>query len=212
MTIKTYAISRSETTEWNAFVDQNDWATQALNAEKWDNKEDIPSKCIAIYYVVDKNEKTITNKLYVTTYDPIYKQDFKKINLHWIEKYFTVEPSDIHQLDHPEENILQPGGEMFFLVENNQVVGTVVMVMKHGQCELGKLAIVDHLQSKGYSHPLMKEAIQWAKDKKLPDILILCSTLLAAPVRLYRKYGFETIYEGKHPDYDRCDLVMKLTF
>ncbi|CAO3653591.1 unnamed protein product [Cunninghamella echinulata] len=220
MTVKIFAISRNETLEWNTFVKQNDWVTEALKNKTWDNEEEnIPRKCRAIYYIVNKNEKQIKDKIYLTTYDPDYKDDFKKLNVHWIEKYFKIEPSDIQQLDHAEENIIQPGGEIFFVVvaeaDNNykkKVVGTVAMVVENGECELAKLAVDDQHQSKGYSHPLMQEAIQWAKNRNHSEVLIVTNTMLEGAVNLYKKYGFETIHLGKHPHYERVDIVMKLTF
>ncbi|CAO3649748.1 unnamed protein product [Cunninghamella blakesleeana] len=212
MTIRTYAISRSETIEWDTFKEQNDWVAEDLKNKNWDDKP-IPRKCVAIYYTVNKIEKKVMDKLYITTYDPDYKDDFKKLNIKWIEEIFKVEPSDIKQLCYPEESITEKGGEIFFLVTADlQVIGTVAMVVKNGKVELGKLTVSSDFQSRGFSHPLMIESIQWARIRNFTNVLILTSTLLAGAIKLYEFYGFKTIQTGPHPDYSRCDIVLKLDF
>lgn len=43
----------------------------------------------------------------VVSYEPKFKDDFKKLNVEWLEKYFEVEEHDLEQLEHPEEIIKQ---------------------------------------------------------------------------------------------------------
>ena len=43
-----------------------------------------------------------------------YAADFKRLNVEWLEKYFTVEPIDEKVLSDPEAAILRPGGGFFW--------------------------------------------------------------------------------------------------
>ena len=52
------------------------------------------------------------NNLQIIEYQPLYKDDFKRINVEWIETYFKIEPHDLEQLEAPEE-IINGGGQIF---------------------------------------------------------------------------------------------------
>ncbi|KAG0171959.1 hypothetical protein DFQ30_011459 [Apophysomyces sp. BC1015] len=204
-----YAMMRSQVEEWEKFVETNPWADEALQKTSWSNT-DTPERCVAVYYVVDKDQQTITNKLHVVTWSSEYKREFKDLNLAWVQELYEVEESDIRQVEYPEENILQPGGEIFFLLEDNKVAGTVAMMIHDGECELGKMTISSAYQGRGYAHPLMVEGIAWARREGHPGIKLLTSVKLIKAVSLYERHGFEITFHGKHPDFDRCDCIMYL--
>ncbi|KAK9763340.1 hypothetical protein K7432_010075 [Basidiobolus ranarum] len=206
---KSYAMMRNQFVEWSQFASENDWASEALREGSWEDKQ-VPERCVAIHYVIDKDAKMIVKKLYVVTWSPKYKQMFKDLNLAWVEQFFKVEENDIRQLDYPEENIIKPGGQIFFLLDDNKVAGTVAMVVHHGECELAKMNVADGYQGMGYSHLLMREGIDWARKGGYPEIAILTAVRLSKAVALYKNYGFEVVRLGKHPDYDRCDIIMRL--
>jgi GNAT superfamily N-acetyltransferase len=132
------------------------------------------------------------------------------LNWAWVERLFKIEKSDIYQLEHPQESIINPGGQIFFLLLGEEVIGTVALVIEHGEYELAKMSVSDHHQGKGYSHLLMNAPIDWARQRKLPGITILSSTSLVNAINLYKKHGFETVRLGSHPNYERCDIIMRL--
>jgi len=39
---------------------------------------------------------------------------------------------------------------------------------------------------------------------------LLSNTVFGAPISLYRKHGFQTVTDGAHPVYARCNIVMEL--
>jgi putative acetyltransferase len=53
----------------------------------------------------------------ITTFNPLYVQQFRDLNLQWIKQYFEVEKKDTYQLENPQSTILEAGGEIFFAVE-----------------------------------------------------------------------------------------------
>lgn len=198
---------RGQIVDWNEFVSENVWANDHQFSQA------LPEKCIAVYYFVDKLEKKVNERATVITYDARYKEEFKELNLSWVKQFFEVEESDIKQLCSPEESILQPGGEIFFILDSQGVVtGVVADVLHDGNCELAKMTVRKECTGKGYANILMREAIHWAKDNKFPSIKLYSSLELENAIALYKKFGFQTIHLGQHPYYKRCSIVMKLDF
>jgi GNAT superfamily N-acetyltransferase len=147
----------------------------------------------------------------VITFDPKYIPDFVALNREWIEKYFVVEKTDLLQLENPYESILDIGGEIFFILEGEKVVGTCAMI-PHGpnSYELAKMAVSPGDQGRGFGDVLMQTAIEWAQAKKAHKVTLLSNTKLEPAITLYHKYGFKTIHLGTHPDYKRCNIEMEL--
>ncbi|KAH8549056.1 acyl-CoA N-acyltransferase [Umbelopsis sp. PMI_123] len=205
-----FAVVRSERTPWKKFSEENDWAEAALqNAPR--PGEPIPESCNLIYYVVDKAEKKIVDKLYVVTWLPIaqHQKAFRDLNWAWVERLFKIEKSDIHQLEHPQETIINPGGEIIFLQREQDIIGTVAVVFEHDEYELSKMSVSDQHQGRGYSHLLMYASLDWARARNVPEITILSNQVLVNALTLYKQHGFETVRLGPHPNYERCDIVMK---
>jgi GNAT superfamily N-acetyltransferase len=146
----------------------------------------------------------------ILTYDPKYQKAFVELNLEWIKTHFEVEPMDVAQLEDPNGNILNHGGEIFFVVENGVAVGTCALV-PHGEnsYELAKMAVSPSCRGKGYGDQLMSAAIEWAKKKGAAKLTLLSNTVLTPAITLYKKFGFVEIGQG-HPDYKRCNIEMEL--
>lgn len=149
----------------------------------------------------------------LVTYDPRFRHVFVELNRQWIEQYFKVERNDLEQLERLEDTILKVGGEIFFVVEEGRAVGTCAMV-PHGQnsYEIAKMAVADEAKGRGHGDRLMEACIAWAAAKGASEITILSNTVLEPAIRLYRKHGFETVHLGAHPDYERCNIVMRLVW
>ena len=71
----------------------------------------------------------------LVTFQTQFAKAFAELNYQWIEHYFTVEEEDRLALDHPVEYALNPGGEIFFVLEDGEPVGTVAMVPKENSKE-----------------------------------------------------------------------------
>jgi GNAT superfamily N-acetyltransferase len=153
------------------------------------------------------------SQISIVTYHPAHRDVFVRLNREWIERYFKVERNDLEQLERLEQTILEPGGEIFFVVEAGLAVGTCAMV-PHGlqSYEIAKMAVSDEAKGRGYGDLLMEACIAWAVSKSAKKITILSNTVLEPAIRLYRKHGFETIRLGNHPDYERCNIEMELRF
>lgn len=146
----------------------------------------------------------------VITFDPKFLEDFVSLNREWIEKHFKIEESDRQQLLRAQENILDIGGEIFFILENGRAVATCAMVPHGDKFELAKMAVDPSARGKGYGDVLMRTAIDWSRERGLDEIFLLSNTILEPAITLYKKHGFETVNLGPHPDYERCNIEMKL--
>ena len=152
----------------------------------------------------DKNVK-------VVPFEDKYAVDFKRLNLEWIEKYFNVEEMDKKHLEHPQKNIIEPGGEIYSVIEDGIVKGVCALVFhEDGVYELAKMAVEKESRGKGYGNLLMEAIIEGARAKNAEKIIILSNTQLKAAINLYKKYGFITTRLGQDPDYERGNIEMQL--
>jgi GNAT superfamily N-acetyltransferase len=154
----------------------------------------------------------LSSTVQVVKYDPKYRTAFYEMNAEWIQKYFALEPADIRQLENPEGTIISPGGEIFFVLEENLPVGTCAMLASGpGRYELAKMAVTPAARGKHYGDRLMEAVLTWARSKKATEVFLLSNTDLEAAIALYLKNGFGVASLGKHPDYDRCNIHMVKT-
>jgi ribosomal protein S18 acetylase RimI-like enzyme len=147
----------------------------------------------------------------ISNYKPIYKPYFKKLNIEWLEKYFFVEDYDKEVLSNPEKYILDKGGFIYFILENDIPVGTVaIMINESQELELTKMGMSENAKGKGFGNLLLKHVINEVINNKTHNELYLYSnTLLGPAIHLYEKYGFEEIpFESSK--YKRCNIKMKL--
>lgn len=207
MTIRKFAFIRNQFIDWQEFTTEYTWASV-------EGELNLPDKCVSIYYSVDLEKQVIVERLCMASYSSKYQPDFKKISVAWVDEYFSVEPADLMQLDRPQDTIIQPGGEIFCLLnDQGQVVGTVAMIIEpDGAVELAKMGVGNEFCGKGYAHPLMKEAIMWAQKKSYKSVNLYTATKLKVAVSLYKKYGFKAIPFKPHSHFTRVDLAMLLTF
>ena len=148
----------------------------------------------------------------VVTYSDEYKDEFERLNLEWIERYFSVEDADKVYLRNPREKIVDAGGEVFFILENERIQGTCALIKQPtGTYELSKMAVAPSARGRGYANLLMEAAIEHARRKNARRIFLFSNTVLAPAIRLYEKYGFRTVrLMDDHPDYKRANIEMAL--
>ncbi|RKS53572.1 acetyltransferase (GNAT) family protein [Gillisia mitskevichiae] len=147
----------------------------------------------------------------ILSYTPEYAKDFKNLNIAWLEKYFWVEPHDEDVLGNPEKYIIAPGGIIFFVKENEDIIGTVaLMKMEDDIFELTKMAITPAAQGKKIGQQLMEHTINFAKQKKWEKLIIYSNRKLENAIYIYKKYGFIEIPIEENNPYSRGDIKMEL--
>ena len=152
------------------------------------------------------------SEVQVVGYNPEFRQSFIDLNREWIEKFFRIEKNDILQLEQCEANILEQGGEIFFVLDGIDAIGTCAMVPHGPQTfELAKMAVSPKAQGRGAGALLMKASIDWARERDARKIMLLSNTVLEPAINLYKKFGFVTFNLGQHPDYERANIEMHLS-
>jgi DNA-binding MarR family transcriptional regulator len=140
-----------------------------------------------------------------------YKDDFLKLNTEWLEKYFEVEKEDKRVLNSPEKEIVKKGGEIFFALLNEEVVGTCAAhKVDDITYELTKMAVTEKAQGKQIGKKLALTVIGYAVNKGAKKIILSTNPKLAAALNLYRKLGFVNVVVKNEPRYKRELIHMEL--
>jgi ribosomal protein S18 acetylase RimI-like enzyme len=134
----------------------------------------------------------------IVPFDPKYKQAFHDITMEWLAKDFAVEPQHTDMLLNPERVLLEPGGDVFFAIEDGKAVGTVGL--KHhgdGVYELTKLGVSPTAQQGGHGRKLCEAVINAFREKGGTRLFLETHSMLKPAMALYEKLGFKL---GKNPD------------
>ena len=159
--------------------------------------------------------RTYVGGLQIVTFDSQYRDEFRRLNQAWLERYFKVEPIDARVLGNPETEILAPGGEILFAVlnggeANSEVVGTVGLKVENaGTFELTKMAVDERHQGKGYGQYLLETALALAKERGMQRVVLYSQMSLKPAISLYYKNGFVKSTGPLGDLYSRCDIKME---
>lgn len=144
-------------------------------------------------------------------FHPSDQPAFRQLNLEWIARYFTIEPTDLKVLDHPEAFILRPGGCILLAEVTEQIVGTCALIkMSDGGYELAKMAVAPAAQGHHIGYLLAQAAIQRVRELCGQRVYLESNTALVAALSLYRKLGFQPIAHPLSSPYARVDVQMEL--
>ena len=72
-----------------------------------------------------------TGAIRVVDFEPRWRADFARLNIEWLERWFTVEAVDREVLGDPESHILGPGGRILFAVDRAERALVVVPRDQH---------------------------------------------------------------------------------
>ena len=144
----------------------------------------------------------------IIEYQSIPKEDFKKINVEWIEKFFKIEPHDLEQLDAPEA-IIENGGQIFLAKLGDKIVGTSALVHDGGNIyELAKMGVTPEAQGLGLGKKLCLASIEEAKKRNAKGLYLLSNRRLTTALTMYLSVGFVEVPIGDTL-YERTDIKME---
>lgn len=151
----------------------------------------------------------------IIEFDPRWREDFARLNVEWLERWFSVESVDREVLGDPEMHILAGGGHILFAIArdaqgNERAVGTVAL--KHegeGVYELTKMAVAPDQRGTGVGRQLMMEALATFQRLGGHELFLESSSKLGPALRLYESVGFRH-YPAPRPGshYARADVYM----
>jgi len=147
----------------------------------------------------------------IVDYSPRWRDDFARLNIEWLERWFVVEAIDREVLSDPETHILAAGGRVLFAINDDErAVGTVAL--KHegqGVYELTKMAVDPAQRGSGVGRLLMQQALAVFRQLEGRELFLESSSLLAPALKLYESVGFvhhPAPRPGSH--YARADVYM----
>ena len=149
--------------------------------------------------------------LKILPYQSIFSKAFYELNVEWLETYFYVEEFDKEVLSNPEKYIINPGGHIFFALENKKILGTVALMPYDKNCfELTKMAVDPKERGRGIGQEMIKYCINFSKKQKINKLILYSNTILENAIHIYRKYGFKEIPKEKNSPYKRGNIKMGL--
>jgi putative acetyltransferase len=150
----------------------------------------------------------------VVPYQERWREAFERLNRAWIETYFTLEDADREVFADPAGKILAPGGEIFFVVEGDEVLGTCAVLPHSADVhEIAKMAVAAEARGRGFGDLLMDACVAFSREAGVREIVIVSNTRLQPAIRLYQKHGFVRVPFEDDGRYARADikLVRKLS-
>jgi GNAT superfamily N-acetyltransferase len=138
---------------------------------------------------------------------------FDRLNREWLARYFTVEPLDEAYLTDPRGKILARGGEVFFALLGETVIGTCAAIPQGMDAfELMKLGVAPEARGRGVGRALVARVITYARERGATQVVLWSASRLAPAIRIYASLGFiHTPFPGPPPYEDEgVDIYMTL--
>ncbi|MCZ2720452.1 helix-turn-helix domain-containing GNAT family N-acetyltransferase [Marinomonas sp. 15G1-11] len=157
------------------------------------------------------------NPIKIIPFDSAYLDEFNRINLAWLTRFFPTQITESERLllKEPQEKVINKGGSVWLAIsdrpESNRLLGAVIVLPTSSpiRIEMAKLSVVDHAQKMGVAQTLMDTVITYAKDNDIKIISLETSSRLTQAQNLYLRNGF---IEKAHPtvsSYERADIYME---
>jgi GNAT superfamily N-acetyltransferase len=146
----------------------------------------------------------------IIDYSDQYAEDFKRLNLEWLEKYNLLETHDQEVIDDPRGTILNTGGAIYLAKAGDAIVGSAGLA-KTGiaELELAKMAVTPAWQGKGISRLLIEKCLEKAKALGAEKVSLFSNHQLTTAIGLYEKYGFRHVEVADSP-FATADVKMEL--
>ena len=148
----------------------------------------------------------------IIDYSGEYAEDFRDLNLEWLDGYNLTESHDLEVINHPKEAILDKGGYIFLAKEGDRIIGTAGIANEGDSIyELVKMTVTPEFRGKGISKMLIEKCLEKARELKAKKIFLYSNSQLQTAISLYKKYGFVHVDASKSPLLT-ADVNMEMTF
>lgn len=149
--------------------------------------------------------------LTIVPYESHFAENFKELNLAWINAYFVVEEKDIELLENCESSIIDKGGFIFIGLWDKVPVSCYALLRKSPSAyELSKMAVNKPHQGLQIGQQMLGHAIEFGRKQKWNSIHLYSSTKLDTALYIYKKFGFKEVALEKNLNYLRSDIKMEL--
>jgi len=146
----------------------------------------------------------------IIDYEDQYLEDFRRLNLEWLEQFNLTESHDLEILDHPRENVIDRGGFIFLLKEEDVIIGTAgIFKINSHEYELIKMSVAPEHRGKKFGDMLLEKCINQAKAMNASKLILFSNSHLQTAIRLYEKFGFRHVEVIDAP-FKTADIKMEL--
>jgi GNAT superfamily N-acetyltransferase len=146
----------------------------------------------------------------IIEYEDKHHEDFRRLNLEWLEKYNLAESHDLEILDDPKKTILDGGGVIYMAQADDEIVGSSALIKNTDYVyELAKMAVKKEWQGKGISKLLMEKCLYTARSRNAKKLTLYSNSQLQTALKLYEKYGFYHVSPENSP-FVTADVQMEL--
>lgn len=146
----------------------------------------------------------------IEPFRPEWAEAFRRLNLQWLERHFSVEPADLPVLSDPKSQVIDAGGEILFALDaTGAVVGTCALLAgPDGTFELSKMSVEEARHGQGIGTRLIEAAIAAFRRRGGRRLFLESSSRLAPALHLYRRNGFVQQAPPHASHYRRADVYM----
>ncbi|MGZ5134644.1 MAG: GNAT family N-acetyltransferase [Flavitalea sp.] len=146
----------------------------------------------------------------IIEYEAKHHDDFRRLNLEWLEKYNLAESHDLEILDDPKGTILDRGGVIYLAKAQDKIVGSAALMKEEDSIyELAKMAVTHDWQGRGISKLLLEKCLETARMWNAKKLTLYSNSQLQTAISLYKKYGFYHIPADNSP-FVTADIRMEL--
>lgn len=154
---------------------------------------------------------TFFEQIAIVGYRPELREEFERLNRLWLEDHSLLEPADLVYLEDPEGHILASGGEVFFAMRGESVVGTCAAIcLSPTTVELAKLSVEPSARGQGLGRRLCEVVLDYARKIGSTEVVLTSNTALVEAIRLYGSLGFRHAPLPEDLRYQTADVFMRL--
>ena len=163
--------------------------------------------------ILREHARLIAAKPSVRPFHKTLREHFFRINGEWLQRYFELEEIDRRVLLEPETHVIKPGGEVFFALVDDEVIGTCALLKEtDGVYEISKMGVETGWRGIGAGRMLLDAAIAAFKKRRGTQLFLESNKKLGPALKLYESAGFvhhPAPRPGSH--YARSDVYMIYT-
>ena len=144
------------------------------------------------------------------TFNDSLANEFRQMNLAWVQKYFEVEPADEVVLSDPRKNIIDKDGYIYFGKRGMDITCTFALLkITDSEFELSKMAVKEPFLGQNMGNQMLTFCLQQTKILGIKKLVLYSNRKLEPAIHLYKKFGFS---ESPLNDsiYKRADIKMEL--
>ncbi len=148
----------------------------------------------------------------VVQYEEKYKNDFKELNLAWINAYFELEAEDEKVFNNIDDYI-RAKANIFFTLDDDEEVLACCMIepLREDMWEISKFAARNLGSGKGAGSLCLNEALKYAIKNGAKLFEIVTNTKCYKAIHIYEKFGFKKLDNPVVNPFKRGNYFMEAT-